>query len=166
MPRAAAKAPLVAAALVAAVLCGDAAPARLADADDAALVIRGKQVYAAQCASCHGRYLQGQPLWRMADADRHRRAPALSGAGPGWMRSDQELIAAVSVGRPSDSSMPEFGRRLPQADILAVVAFIKARWPIAMRVSQAALNPGGAGRPLHADGDWRFPPDCPPLNGP
>lgn len=34
------------------------------DADDAATVSLGAQVYAANCAACHGVDLEGQPNWR------------------------------------------------------------------------------------------------------
>ena len=139
-----------------------------ANADDPGLVIRGKQVYAAQCASCHGRSLQGQPLWRTADEDRPLRAPALNETGSDWMRSDKELFAMVTDGHwPSvvpdpRSRMPAFGPVMAQGDILAVVAFIKARWPVSLRVAQSALNPGGVGKPQNLSDDWRFPPICMP----
>jgi len=159
---------------VAVVLAGDVQPAkgswrsRFADAEDPILVIHGKQVYAAQCASCHGRFLQGQPLWRTADEDRPRRAPALNETGPDWMHSDEELFATVADGHmPSvapnpRSRMPAFRALIAHNDILAVLAFIKARWPVSLRVAQAALNPGGAGRPQNLPNDWRFPPICMP----
>jgi hypothetical protein len=42
-----------------------------------------------------------------------------------------------------------------------VIAFIKATWPIGLRVSQALLNPGNAGMPAHAaDIEWTLPPTC------
>jgi len=159
---------------VAVVLSGDVQLAQggwrihFANADDLGLVTRGKQVYAAQCASCHGRFLQGQPLWRTADEDRPLRAPALNESGPDWMRSDEELFVTVAEGHmPSAapnprSRMPAFQYVLAQNDILAVTAFIKARWPVSLRVAQAALNPGGTGAPSSLPDDWRFPPICMP----
>ena len=39
----------------------------VANAGNKALVLRGKQIYKNWCASCHGRYLQGQPLWQTTD---------------------------------------------------------------------------------------------------
>jgi mono/diheme cytochrome c family protein len=139
-----------------------------ANADNTSLVIRGKQVYAAQCASCHGRSLQGQPLWRTVDANQALRAPALNETGPDWMRSDEELFATVADGHlPSvtpdpRTRMPAFSGVLAQSDILAVLAFIKARWPISLRVAQAVLNPGGDGSPRKLPPDWHFPPVCMP----
>ena len=166
--------PVFGMAAAAAALSGDVRPveggwrSHFADADDLGLVTRGKQVYAAHCVSCHGRSLQGQPLWRTADEDRPLRAPALNETGPDWMRSDEELLATVTDGHlPSvapnpRSRMPAFGPVMAQGDILAVVAFIKARWPVSLRVAQSALNPGGAGAPRSVPDDWRFPPICMP----
>jgi mono/diheme cytochrome c family protein len=39
-----------------------------AAANNRALVILGKQLYIGHCAGCHGRFLQGQPLWQLADS--------------------------------------------------------------------------------------------------
>ena len=55
--------------------------------------------------------------------------------------------------------MPPFRDVLEDRDIIAAAAFIKARWPTALRLSQAMLNPGRAGTPQRADQtEWRFPP--------
>jgi mono/diheme cytochrome c family protein len=144
----------------------------LADADDLALVMHGKTVYRQACASCHGRELQGQSLWQLKDAYQGRRAPALDDSGPAWHRADTDLMFMTEHGRfpgadtQAPSFMPAFSDRLAGTDIVAVVAFIKARWPVGLRVLQASLNPGEAGMPrLPGDADWRFPPDCIPMRG-
>ena len=61
--------------------------------------------------------------------------------------------------------MPAFAETLSDREILAVLAFIKARWPLGIRVSQALLNPDEAGMPAGAGADadaveWRLPPTC------
>jgi mono/diheme cytochrome c family protein len=139
--------------------------APLADAEDPALVKAGQQVYAENCAGCHGRHRQGQPLWQAIDADSRRRAPALDETGHGWQHADAALVHVVEYGRfadgPADATMPAFRGRLGYDDILAVVAFLKAAWPIALRVSQASRNPGNAGMPEDATSTgWTFPADC------
>jgi hypothetical protein len=59
------------------------------------------------------------------------------------------------------SYIPAFRDLLSDADILAVMAFIKRRWPLGLRVSQAMLNPNDAGMPPDADRvEWRLPPTC------
>ena len=119
----------------------------------------------ARCASCHGRNLQGQPLWQLKDEFAGRRAPAHDETGHTWQHSDEDIFYMIKYGRfPSApagdvSFMPAFRDVLDDRDIIAATAFIKARWPTALRVSQAMLNPGRAGMPQRADQtEWRFPP--------
>jgi protein SCO1/2 len=138
-----------------------------ADADDQEKVMAGKVVYAGRCASCHGRRLQGQTLWQLQDQYAGRRAPAHDQSGHTWSHSDEELFYMTRDGRfPSTpanvtSYMPPFGNELTNGQITAVIAFIKATWPIGLRVSQAMLNPGSAGMPANAANvDWTLPPNC------
>jgi mono/diheme cytochrome c family protein len=137
-----------------------------ADAEDAATVMRGKRVYMQHCASCHGRYLQGQPLWQLEDGSDHRRAPAHDQTGHTWMHGDEDLFFVTKYGlfpgaTVTASAMPAFKDVLDDGDILAVIAFIKARWPVGLRVLQAMRNPDGKGTPAEADHtDWTFPSDC------
>ena len=138
-----------------------------ADAEDLARVVAGKLIYAQRCAACHGKRLQGQALWQLQDAYSARRAPAHDESGHTWEHSDEELFQIVRNGRfsttPPDvpSYMPAFVGVLSDEQILDVTAFIKARWPLGLRVSQALLNPGYAGMPADAQSsDWTFPPTC------
>jgi mono/diheme cytochrome c family protein len=138
-----------------------------ADAADAALVTLGKSVYAGYCASCHGRNLQGQPLWQLHDKFAGRRAPAHDETSHTWQHADEDLFHKTKYGRfaaePADlvPAMPAFAAILDDDQILAALAFIKARWPLGLRVSQAMLNPGFAGMPSEAnDVEWRLPPNC------
>jgi len=139
-----------------------------ADAENIALVTQGKHLYTAYCASCHGRALQGQPLWQMRDESAHRRAPALDRFGPAWQQNDQALFRVVKSGGMNaapgiGSAMPAFAATLSDNDILATIAFIKARWPIGLRVAQALLNPASRGTPRQASSsNWAFPPNCTP----
>jgi S-disulfanyl-L-cysteine oxidoreductase SoxD len=136
-----------------------------ADADDAATAKHGKGIYMGHCASCHGRNLQGQPLWQLRDEFAGRRAPAQDETGHTWQHSDENIFYMIKYGRftsaplGADSFMPAFRDVLDDREIIAVMAFIKARWPTALRVSQAMLNPGRAGMPQRAgQTEWRFPP--------
>jgi hypothetical protein len=57
--------------------------------------------------------------------------------------------------------MPAFEKRLPDAQILAVLAYIKADWPLGIRVSQSLLNPHFRGMPHDANKvAWTLPPIC------
>jgi mono/diheme cytochrome c family protein len=151
----------------AAVHFGPPTPLHIADANDSAIVLRGRRIYSDHCASCHGRYLQGQPLWQLIDDYARRRAPAHDETGHTWQHPDEDIFDMTKYGRfasaPSRdvSYMPAFREKLSDRDILATIAFIKARWPRGLRVAQATLNPGHAGMPPEADRvDWKFPPAC------
>ncbi len=66
-----------------------------------------------------------------------------------------------TVAPDQPSAMPAFAETLSDREILAVLAFIKARRPLGIRVSQALLNPDEAGMPAGADAvEWRLPPTC------
>ena len=68
---------------------------------------------------------------------------------------------AVQCARAADSGSANPERLLSDREILDVMAFIKARWPIGLRASQAMLNPGRAGMPRQASSEeWRLPPTC------
>lgn len=119
------------------------------------------------CASCHGRKLQGQPLWQLDDQYSHRRAPAHDETGHTWQHSDEEIFQMIKFGRFSTtppgavSYMPAFEDALSDPEILEVMAFIKARWPFGLRVSQAMLNRGFAAMPVRANEiEWTLPPNC------
>ena len=135
------------------------------DAAQANQAARGAQVYAGECASCHGANLEGQPRWWEPGADGLLPAPPHDATGHSWQHSDAELVRLVTEGptvfaAPGyRSAMPAYAGRLPLSDILAVVAYIKGTWPAGVRAYQATLNPGG---PSFADlpGDWTFPPTC------
>jgi S-disulfanyl-L-cysteine oxidoreductase SoxD len=145
-----------------------AAPAtHFADVANAALVAEGRLLYLRACSNCHGVRLQGQLLWEARDQFFGRRAPPHDQSGHTWQHSDEELFHITKFGRfsttPPDvkSYMPAYAPFLSDDQILSVIAYIKATWPLGLRVSQALLNPGYRGMPANADTvEWRFPPKC------
>jgi len=161
---------LLAASAVAAALAlrAPAAPRlHFADAENAAAVLEGKRLYASHCAGCHGRKLQGQLLWQVQDEFAGRRAPAHDQTGHTWQHADEDLFAMTKFGRfattpaAAKSYMPAYAQNLSDDQILATIAYIKATWPLGLRVSQALLNPDYAGMPRNADTvAWRLPPTC------
>jgi S-disulfanyl-L-cysteine oxidoreductase SoxD len=160
---------LAAAAVGAAFALRPAPPPRthFADAENIALVTAGKHLYARACSSCHGRKLQGQLLWQVRDQFLGRRAPAHDQTGHTWQHSDEELFQITKFGRFSTtppnlkSYMPAYGQSLSDEQILSTIAYIKATWPVGLRVSQALLNPGYRGMPPNAQSvEWRLPPTC------
>jgi S-disulfanyl-L-cysteine oxidoreductase SoxD len=73
--------------------------AHFADAEDSAMVMLGKKIYMGHCASCHGRNLQGQPLWQLIDEYTGRRAPAHDETGHTWQHSDEDIFHMIKYGR-------------------------------------------------------------------
>lgn len=117
------------------------------DPDNAAQVARGQAVYAAQCASCHGADLQGQPNWRERQANGRLPAPPHDESGHSWHHPDNVLFAITKYGiaayAPPDyeSDMPAFEGVLTDEEIAAVLAYIKSRWPPEVRARQARIEP-------------------------
>lgn len=128
------------------------APAYISPAD-AALVTRGKSIYAAQCAACHGAALEGQPDWRMRLPNGRLPAPPHDASGHTWHHPDKVLFDIVKNGlvpgktAPAgyESDMPAYGSLLSDEDIAAVLAYIKSRWPPELLELQRKVTqePGG-----------------------
>ena len=55
--------------------------------DDPARVAMGGELYQANCASCHGVNLEGQPNWREIKADGKYPASPLNENGRSWIHS-------------------------------------------------------------------------------
>lgn len=111
---------------------------------------RGMAIYAAECAACHGAALQGQPDWKIPGPDGILPAPPHDETGHTWHHSDAMLgdyirlggqVVLDRMGANSTSGMPGFGDRLNEAEIAAVLAFLKSRWPADLRRHQQAQNP-------------------------
>jgi mono/diheme cytochrome c family protein len=122
---------------------------RVADgrpADSRALIARGAAVYADACASCHGARLEGAPDWRSRGPDGLLPAPPHDASGHTWHHGDAALFRiakegpAAVVGGSYRSAMPGFGDRLSDADIRAVLAFIRSTWPERERAQQAEIS--------------------------
>ena len=117
--------------------CGKAgAPGEDARADpgDAAKVALGEKVYAANCASCHGARLEGQPEWRRRLPNGRMPAPPHDESGHTWHHPDDLLFGMTKYGVARyappgyESDMPAFGGKLSDEQIWAVLAYIKSHW--------------------------------------
>lgn len=135
-------------------LFADASPApAYISPSDAALVARGKSIYAAQCAACHGAALEGQPDWRMRLSNGRLPAPPHDASGHTWHHPDKVLFDIVKNGlvpgktapEGYQSDMPAYGSLLSDEDITAVLAYIKSRWPPELLELQRKVTqePGG-----------------------
>lgn len=117
--------------------CGERAPPGedpRADPRDAAKVALGEEVYAANCAACHGAKLEGQPEWRRRLPNGRMPAPPHDESGHTWHHPDEVLFGITKNGIAAyappgyQSDMPAFASKLSDDQIWAVLAYIKSHW--------------------------------------
>ena len=118
-------------------------------------VSRGAEIFATNCAACHGISGEGQPDWHLKNPDGTLPAPPLNGDGHTWHHADGLLYRIVSQGGTIfedpdypgfKSAMPAFGGQLTHDEIIAVLTYVKSLWEgktklgIAIRESQALVS--------------------------
>jgi mono/diheme cytochrome c family protein len=115
--------------------------------DDAAVLAQGQRVYVAHCAACHGAQLEGQPNWRERGPDGRLPAPPHDASGHTWHHADEVLIritreGVANVAQLKDyiSAMPAYAGALSDDDIIAVLSWIKSRWPAEIRSKHDQIN--------------------------
>ncbi|WP_347267985.1 cytochrome c [Paracoccus sp. (in: a-proteobacteria)] len=116
------------------------------DAASVAAIETGRALYAAHCASCHGTQLEGQPDWRTPLPSGRLPAPPHDANGHTWHHSDDLLFRIVKEGTASvvggeyESDMPGFEDVLSDAEIRAVLAYLKSAWPERERTYQESVS--------------------------
>ncbi len=115
--------------------------------DDGAVRIAGEAIYKTHCAACHGAALQGQPEWRTRGADGRLPAPPHDASGHTWHHPDEMLfritkygVAKVAGLKDYASSMPAYEGVLSNDEIVAVLSWIKSRWPRSVRDKHDQIN--------------------------
>jgi mono/diheme cytochrome c family protein len=115
--------------------------------DDPQAVELGRTVYRKRCAPCHGAQLEGQPRWRERDSAGRFPAPPHDASGHTWHHPDDLLFRITKYGvakasnlKDYDSAMPAFEASLTDAEIVAVLSWIKAQWPLEIRKHQDEIN--------------------------
>lgn len=118
------------------------------DPGDAQLVRFGRVLYISHCAGCHGQKLDGQPNWRERREDGRLPAPPHDETGHTWHHPDAVLFDitrnGLVPGRTAPegyvSDMPAYAGILSDAEIIAVLAYIKSRWPKEILELQKEVN--------------------------
>ena len=106
------------------------------DPADREKVALGARVYTENCSSCHGADLEGQSDWRQRRVDGRLPAPPHDASGHTWHHPAAQLFAltkhgpAALVGGGYQSDMPGYEGILSDAEIWAVLSYIKSRWPV------------------------------------
>lgn len=111
------------------------------------VIAAGRDLYQANCATCHGTSGEGQPGWKSPRADGTYLPPPHDSTGHTWHHSDRQLLDIIrrggqaAYGSPGfTSGMPAWGDRLNDEEIAAVLAFIKTFWGPAERRSQQQMS--------------------------
>jgi mono/diheme cytochrome c family protein len=94
---------------------------------------KGKQLYAENCAVCHGDAGVGQDMEHPGggrDKDDNRLAPALDGTGHAFHHPPSMLFRYTKEGSLDGSgAMPSFGGRLNDAEIKSIIVYFQSLWP-------------------------------------
>lgn len=110
----------------------------------------GQDLYAANCASCHGDNLEGQADWMRRLDNGRMPAPPHDETGHTWHHADRQLFIITRLGVGGvvpgyDSDMPAFKDVLTDEQIRTVLAFIKSTWPERQRAFQADVTANDEG---------------------
>ena len=95
----------------------------------------GSQLYSANCSRCHGPDGQGKPI-----------APSLNVKSFLTGATDQAVQQIVTLGVPG-TARPAWGDRMTEAEIQAIVGFIRQWEATAPEVAQPMGPPSGMGVP-------------------
>jgi mono/diheme cytochrome c family protein len=126
---------LAIAAAVAPATAQDMLPGQILRWQDPGLVAEGEAIYEAECAACHGANLEGQPDWQVRLVNGRLPAPPHDRTGHTWHHPDELLVAITALGTAAliggdyESDMIGFSDRLSEAEIVAVLSYIKSTWP-------------------------------------
>ncbi|MEX0504567.1 cytochrome c [Alphaproteobacteria bacterium LSUCC0719] len=110
------------------------------------VVALGEQVYAQNCASCHGVALEGQANWQQRDADGYLPAPPHDETGHTWHHPDTYLFLMTKygiekmIGKTYPNNMPAYEDELSDDEIIAVLSFIKSTWPNTVKRQHDQIN--------------------------
>lgn len=107
--------------------------------------VAGAQLYAENCAKCHGANLEGQPDWMQRLPSGKLPAPPHDQTGHTWHHADEQLFTLTKFGLQAiapgyESDMPAFENVLSDDEIGAILSYIKSTWPEREHAYQAARS--------------------------
>ena len=113
---------------------------------DKEIVNIGKNIYLKNCASCHGKNLEGQKNWQIRQNDGYLLAPPHDKTGHTWHHSDYYLFMVTKFGieeiikKSYPNNMPIYKDLLNDKEIISVLSYIKSTWPEEIQIMQDKLN--------------------------
>ena len=113
---------------------------------DSSIIENGKQIYAKNCASCHGINLEGQKNWMSRLPDGLMPAPPHDETGHTWHHSDRFLFMVTKygieelIGEKYLNNMPVYKDILSDEEIIAVLSYIKSTWPSKIKKIHDQIN--------------------------
>lgn len=126
---------------------GTGAPVHALQPGNAGILALGDRIYTENCASCHGIRLEGQPDWRSRSPDGLLPAPPHDDSGHTWHHPDDLLFRITKFGVAKTLNLPDYRTSMPAYDgvlndqeIVAVLSWIKSRWPASVRERHDQLN--------------------------
>ena len=106
----------------------------------------GQDIYMKNCASCHGKNLEGQPNWRKRDDAGYLPAPPHDKTGHTWHHSDAYLFKITKygleklIGEKYPNNMPAYEKLLKDEEIIASLSYIKSMWPKSIQIKHDQIN--------------------------
>ena len=106
----------------------------------------GKEIYINNCASCHGKNLEGQPNWRERNDAGYLPAPPHDKTGHTWHHSDAYLFQITKygleelIGEKYPNNMPAYKEILNDKEIIASLSYIKSMWPKSIQNKHDQIN--------------------------
>ena len=96
---------------------------------DTARAEEGARLYAQYCAACHGPDLEGDPDWKVPNADGSYPPPPHDSSGHTWHHPVPQLVELVLRGpRAPGSTMPRFDGTLDEAEVAAIIEYFRSTW--------------------------------------
>lgn len=90
---------------------------------------RGKAVFAANCAVCHGNNAEATPYWKTPNDRGNYPPPPLNGSAHAWHHPLSILGRTIYFGgAPVGGQMPAFKDKLTESDIIDVIAHFQSYW--------------------------------------
>ena len=101
----------------------------------------GQDLFAQQCAACHGEAAQGAFNWRQKQPDGKFPPPPLNGTGHAWHHPLGALHAYIKHARPDgQGNMPPFKDELTDDQIANVIAWFQSKWPDELYEQWSAID--------------------------